>query len=85
MKLGKHGQFLVNFISAYVNGEMERWEFDLDYSGYVIDHFPSFETETRRLAVASQIIVKRPPDYSDFHWQPLKRLPIFMPLFPCYL
>lgn len=50
MKLGKHGQFLVNFVSAYVNGEMERWEFDLDYSGYVIDHFPSFETETPRLA-----------------------------------
>lgn len=50
MKLGQHGQFLVNFVSAYVNGEMERLYFDLDYSGCVIEHFPEFQTETPRLA-----------------------------------
>ena len=50
MKLGKHGQFLLDFVSAYINGDMERQDFDMDYSGYVIEHFPAFETETPRLA-----------------------------------
>lgn len=50
MKLGQHGQFLVDFVSVYVNGDMDRRDFDLDYSGYVIEHFPAFQTETPRLA-----------------------------------
>lgn len=29
---------------------MDRREFDLDYSGYVIEHFGPFEAETPRLA-----------------------------------
>ena len=42
MKLKKHGAFLVNFVIDFANGDMSRF-FDLDYSGYVIEHFPEFE------------------------------------------
>lgn len=50
MKLKKHGAFLVNFVISFSNGEISRWEFDMDYSGYVIDHFPEFKKEHPRLA-----------------------------------
>ena len=50
MKLKKHGKFLLDFVVRYADGEMDRWEFDLDYSGYVIEHFGSFEAETPKLA-----------------------------------
>ena len=50
MKLKKHGAFLIEFVESFVNGEISRLEFDLDYSGYVIEHFPGFEAETPRLA-----------------------------------
>lgn len=50
MKLKPHGFFLVNFVVEFTNGDMERWKFDLDYSGYVIEHFPEFEEEHPRLA-----------------------------------
>ena len=39
MKLKPHGYFLVNFVTSFVEGEMSRHEFDMDYSGYVIEHF----------------------------------------------
>ena len=50
MKLKKHGTFLVNFVIDFANGNMSRRNFDLDYSGYVIEHFPSFEREHPRLS-----------------------------------
>lgn len=50
MKLGPYGTFLVKFVMSFVRGDIARWEFDLDYSGYVIEHFPGFESETPRLA-----------------------------------
>ena len=50
MKLKKHGAFLVNFVIDFANGDMSREDFDLDYSGYVIDYFPEFEREHPRLA-----------------------------------
>ena len=50
MKLKKHGAFLVNFVIDFANGDMSRWEFDLDYSGYVIEHFPEFLREHPQLA-----------------------------------
>lgn len=39
MKLKKHGAFLVNFVIGFANGDMSRREFDMDNSGYVIEHF----------------------------------------------
>ena len=50
MKLKKHGAFLVNFVIDFVNGDMSRFFFNLDYSGYVIEHFPEFEREHPRLS-----------------------------------
>ena len=50
MKLKKHGAFLVNFVIDFANGDMSRFFFDLDYSGYVIEHFPEFEREHCRLS-----------------------------------
>lgn len=50
MRLKEHGAFLVNFVTSFVNEEMSRFDFDLDYSGYVIDHFPYFREEHPRLA-----------------------------------
>ena len=50
MKLKPHGYFLVSFVTKFVDGEISRHEFDMDYSGYVIEHFPDFRKEHPRLA-----------------------------------
>ena len=50
MKLKKYGALLVNFVIDFANGEMSREDFVLDYSGYVIEHFPEFEREHPRLS-----------------------------------
>lgn len=50
MKVGKHTSFMIDFISDFVNGEMERFFFDLDYSAYVIEHFPGMEFENAGFA-----------------------------------
>lgn len=59
MKLKPHGARLVNFVISYADEEISRWAFDLDYSGYVIEHFPAFQKEHPRLA-------KRFADTIDF-------------------
>ncbi len=40
----------MNFVIAFANGDMSRREFDMDYSGYIIEHFPAFEREHPRLS-----------------------------------
>ena len=50
MKLKPHGYFLVSFVTSFVDGEISRDEFDMDYSGYVIEHFPHFLREHPRLS-----------------------------------
>ena len=50
MHLKKHTAFMIDFISDFVNGELERYFFDLDYSAYVIEHFPHMELEDAGLA-----------------------------------
>ena len=50
MRIGKHTAFMIDFISDFVNGELERYFFDLDYSAYVIEHFPYMEFENTRFA-----------------------------------
>ena len=42
MKLKENGARIVGLVIDYVNGEIDHWEFDLDYSGYVVDYFPAF-------------------------------------------
>jgi hypothetical protein len=66
MKLKKHGAFLVDFMISYADGEMSRQDFDLDYSGYVIEHFGAFETENPRLAAKFARTVDAA--YSNFSW-----------------
>jgi hypothetical protein len=50
MNYKKHTAFMVDFISDFVNGEIERFFFDLDYSAYVIEHFPHMEFENAKFA-----------------------------------
>ena len=50
MRLKKNGARLVSFVIDFANGNMSRREFDLDYSGYVVDYFPGFEEEHPCLA-----------------------------------
>ena len=50
MELKKDGAFLVNFVIDFANGDMSRWEFDMEYSGYVIEHFSEFQREHPRLS-----------------------------------
>jgi hypothetical protein len=50
MKVGEHTAFMIEFISDFTNGEIERFFFDLDYSAYVIEHFPHMELENTRFA-----------------------------------
>ena len=66
MKLKKHGAFLVNFVIDFANGDMSREDFDLDYSGYVIDYFPEFEREHPRLARRAVDTIER--TYSACSW-----------------
>lgn len=50
MKFKKHTAFMIDFISDFVNGEKDRYFFDLDYFAYVIEHFPYMELEDSELA-----------------------------------
>ena len=50
MNFKKHTKFMIDFISDFVNGEIDRYFFNMDYSAYVIQHFPYMEKENARLA-----------------------------------
>ena len=50
MNYKKHTAFMIDFISDFAKGELERYFFDLDYSAYVIEHFPHMELENIRFA-----------------------------------
>ena len=41
---------MIDFIEEFVNGQTDRLFFDLDYSAYVIEHFPHMERENPKLA-----------------------------------
>ena len=66
MKLKKHGALLVNFVIDFANGDMSREDFDMDYSGYVIEHFPEFEREHPRLSRRFVDTIER--TYSTCSW-----------------
>lgn len=50
MKTGKHTSFMINFIKDFIDGEIDCYFFKMDYSAYVIEHFPHMEYENPRLA-----------------------------------
>ena len=66
MKLKKHGALLVNFVIDFANGDMSREDFDMDYSGCVIEHFPEFEREHPRLSRRFADTIDR--TYSTCSW-----------------
>ena len=68
MKLKPNGAKLINFVIEYANGDMDRWAFDLDYSGYVIDYFPEFEKEHPRLSRKFVDTIER--TYTSCSWLP---------------
>ncbi len=50
MKIGKHTSFMIDFIKDFIDGEIDCYFFEMDYSAYVIEHFPHMEYENPRLA-----------------------------------
>ncbi len=59
MKVGKHTAFMVDFISDFINGEIDRFFFDLDYSAYVIEHFHHMEHENDKMADRFALTIDR--------------------------
>ena len=77
MKLKKHGAFLVYFVIDFANGDMSRKAFDMDYSGYVTEHFPEFEREHPRLSRRFADTIDR--TYSTCSWMTHSSMPLVMP------
>ncbi len=65
VKIGKHTAFLINFVSGFADGDISRDTFELDYSGYVIEHFPAMERENARLAQKFANIVDAKYEYAE--------------------
>ena len=42
--------FMLDFVQEYLNGDMDRMDFDLDFNYYLIKHYPSMERANRDLA-----------------------------------
>lgn len=56
----------MNYVIDFANGGMSRRDFDMDYSGYVIEHFPEFEREHPRLSRRFADTIER--TYSSCSW-----------------
>jgi hypothetical protein len=41
---------MIDYVKDFIEGRIERWEFDLDYPAYIIEHFPRMERENPHLA-----------------------------------
>lgn len=50
MKVGKHTAFIIDFVSDFADGKISRDDFEIDYSGYIIEHFPMMERENALFA-----------------------------------
>ena len=66
MDFKKHTAFMIDFISDFVNGDLERYFFDLDYSAYVIEHFPYMELEDPRLTDKFAYTIDRAYEREEF-------------------
>jgi hypothetical protein len=58
---------MIEFISDFADGKMSRFDFDLDYSGYAIEHFPEMERENARLARKFANTVEAEYRFSENH------------------
>lgn len=50
MRVGKHTAFMIEFVSYFADGKISRYTFKMDYSEYIIEHFPMMKRENARLA-----------------------------------
>ena len=50
MKLKPHGRFLVSYVTQFVNGDIERKDFDQNYDRYFTEHIMHFGKEHPRLS-----------------------------------
>ena len=50
MKLKPHGRFLVSYVTQFVNGDIERKDFDQNYVRYFNEHILHFGKEHPRLS-----------------------------------
>jgi len=41
---------MIDHVKDFIEGRIERWEFDLDYPAYIIEHYPIMERENPQLA-----------------------------------
>jgi len=41
---------MIDYVKDFIEGRIERWEFDLDYSANMIEHYPKMERENPQLA-----------------------------------
>jgi len=67
MKVGKHMAFMIDFLSDFADGKMSRDDFEMDYSGYVIEHFPMMEREDPILAQKFADTVDFTYEYAEDH------------------
>jgi len=65
VKVGKHTAFMVDFISDFADGKISRHDFELDYSGYVIEYFPKMDRRNHRLARKSANTVDAKYEYAE--------------------
>ena len=42
--------FMKAFVQEYLDGKMDRLNFDLDFNHYLVEHFPNMEREAGELA-----------------------------------
>jgi len=45
MEAGNHTTFMLDFVREFACGTMSVFDFELDYDGFVIEHFPGMEKE----------------------------------------
>lgn len=64
MRVGKHTAFMIDVASDFADGNLSRDEFELDDSGFVIEHFPAMERENMRLARKFADTVDSAVDYA---------------------
>jgi hypothetical protein len=66
MKVKKHMAFMLDFVSDFADGKMSRFDFDLDYSAYVVEHFPEMEKEHPRLARRFADTIDAAVDFAEY-------------------
>lgn len=67
MKVGKYTARMIDFLSEFADGEMSRYDFEMDYSGYVIEYFPKMEKEDYILARNFTDTVDSAYEYAQSH------------------